>query len=719
VTWVAPTVGDGPSVTGYTLYERVTYSMSDVAASSGVPSTVLQTMLSEDTDTVVVDTVAYDGSSSTAVSTSLSGLSGGVSYDYVVAARSAAGEGERSTALSVSTSPPAPGSLDSVSQTTSSITLSWSAPVVTTGSAVTGYNVYIDDGSSGTPGSVPVSCGVADALSTTCTASGLTGGVSYSFEVSALSTTGESDRSSVSAMSTAPAAVAGSMAFSSVTTTSMDLAWTAPSGATPTGYIVYRDDGDSATPSIVVFEGDALTATASGLTGGTSYSYTVAALSAAGVGDVSGVSTQSTSPAAPLGLSSVTQTSTSITLSWSASVEASGGSAVTSYKVYRNDGSSASAALSSSAAHTTADGTTTSATLSDLSAGLLYSFAVSAVSAAGEGDQSSVLAQSSSPGAPASGPTSLHQTSTSISLDWSAPASDGLSGEDASGYRLYNVAGTSAVLLYAGPETAYEQVGLTASTSYEYAVSAVSDAGESPSTSPLVQSTAPGAVSSLISTHQSSTTIMLDWDAPSASASGQAVTGYRVYQRVVHELNDLMGGDVPDAVLAHFFGDVFDEYVVWSEDTLVYDGADDTVTAVEVSTLTGGTLYEFVVAPLSLAGEGAKGTSVVQSTAPAAPGTPSAFGATTSSITVGVPNVAVVSGQAVTSYRVYRDDGLGGTSSPSVLAGSADAAADGAETNVDLQALAAGRTYRLAAVAVSAAGESPLSTVISASTLSP
>ena len=125
------------------------------------------------------------------------------------------------------------------------------------------------------------------------------------------------------------------MTFSSVTTTSMDLEWTAPSGATPTGYIVYRDDGDSATPSIVVFEGDALTATASGLTGGTSYSYMVAALSAAGVGDVSGVSTQSTSPAAPLELSSVTQTSTSITLSWSASVVASGGSAVTSYKVYR------------------------------------------------------------------------------------------------------------------------------------------------------------------------------------------------------------------------------------------------------------------------------------------------------------------------------------------------------------------------------------------------
>merc|ERR1711871_1888187 len=641
VSWVAPDVGTGPAVTGYTLYERVTHSLADVAGASGVPTSALQIMLSEDTDSVVVDTVAYDGSASTAVTTTLSGLSGGVSYDYVVAARSSAGEGVRSSALSVSTSPPAPGSVASVSQTTSSITLSWSAPVVTTGSAVTGYNVYINDGSNADPSTV-VSCG-GDALSTTCTASGLTGGVSYRFQVSALSTTGESDRSSVLTQLTAPAEVAAdSVTFGSITMTSMVLTWSAPSGTAATGYIVYRDDGDDQTPSIVAFEGAALTATVSGLTGGTSYNYMVAALSEAGVGDVSGVSRQSTSPASPLGLSSDTQTSTSITLSWSASV-VSGGSAVTSYNVYRNDGSSAAAALSSTAAHTTTDGSTTTATLSQLSPGLLYSFAVSAVSDAGEGEQSSILAQSSSPGAPASGPTSVHQTSTSISLEWSAPASDGSSGADATGYRLYSIAdGVDPQVLYAGPATAYEQADLTAGTSYSYAVSAVSDAGESPSTASIVQSTAPSAPTALVSTHQSSTTIMLDWEAPTPLSD--PLTGYRVYQRVTHELNALMGGDVPDAVLAHFFGDVFDDFVVWNEDTQVYDGAGNTATAIEISGLSSGTVYEFVVAPLSLAGEGAKGDSVVQSTAPAAPDTPVAFDATSSSITVGVPSVAVPSG---------------------------------------------------------------------------
>merc|ERR1711871_603796 len=594
VSWVAPDVGTGPAVTGYTLYERVTHSLADVAGASGVPTSALQIMLSEDTDSVVVDTVAYDGSASTAVSTSLSGLRGGVSYDFVVAARSSAGEGVRSAAVSVSTSPPAPGSLESVTQTTSSITLSWSAPLVSTGSAVTGYKVYMDDGITGVPSSV-VSCGGA-ALETMCTASGLTGGVSYSFEVSALSTTGESDTSSVLTQATSPAAVAGSMTFSSVTMTSMVLTWTAPSGATPTGYIVCRDDGDSSampTPSIVVFEGDALTATASGLTGGTSYTYMVAALSESGVGDASGLSTQSTSPAAPLDLSSVTQTSTSISLSWSASV-VSGGSAVTSYNVYRNDGSSVDAPVSGTAALTTSDGSTTEATLSDLSPGLLYSFAVSAVSDAGEGELSSVLAQSSSPGAHASGPTSVHQTSTSISLEWSAPASDGSSGADATGYRLYSIAdGVDPQVLYAGPATAYEQADLTAGTSYSYAVSAVSDAGESPSTASIVQSTAPSAPTGLSSSDWTTTSFDVAWVVPDVG-TGPAVTGYTLYERVTYEMADVAAASgVPSSALQTMLSEDTDTVVV---DTVAYDGRGITAVSTSLSGLSGGVSYDYVVA---------------------------------------------------------------------------------------------------------------------------
>merc|ERR1719443_2207002 len=94
--------------------------------------------------------------------------------------------------------------------------------------------------------------------------------------------------------------------------------------------------------------------------------------------------------------------------------------------------------------------------------GKLYEFAVSAVSAAGEGELSSELSQSSAPGAPAA-PTSTLQTSTSISLSWSAPSSDSASGEDATRYRVYDVGGsTPDTPLYDGVGTVYEQTGLTA-----------------------------------------------------------------------------------------------------------------------------------------------------------------------------------------------------------------------------------------------------------------
>ena len=165
--------------------------------------------------------MVYDGRSDSTASATLSGLSGGVEYAYVVATMSSAGEGDRSTALSASTSPPAPTDLSSVSQTTSSISLSWTAPASVGGAAVTGYTVYIDDGASGAIDSV-VSCGGVDALSTTCEATGLTGGTEYKFEVLATSAARESDRSAALAQSTSPAAV-GAITFSDMKMESMVL----------------------------------------------------------------------------------------------------------------------------------------------------------------------------------------------------------------------------------------------------------------------------------------------------------------------------------------------------------------------------------------------------------------------------------------------------------------------------------------------------------------
>ena len=105
----------------------------------------------------------------------------------------------------------------------------------------------------------------------------------------------------------------------------------------------------------------------------------------------------STSPAAVSGLSSVAQTTSSISLSWDA-VVASGGEEVTGYIVYRSDG--AGGADHSTVAYNGTGSTEATATVAEQEGGRLYSFVVSGVSAAGEGDLSAeAFAQSTSPGA--------------------------------------------------------------------------------------------------------------------------------------------------------------------------------------------------------------------------------------------------------------------------------------------------------------------------------
>ena len=107
---------------------------------------------------------------------------------------------DRSASLDVSTAAPAPTARTSVSQTTTGMELSWTAPEVSSGEAVTGYKVYRDDGA-GT-GSVDVVAYDSrenrrrlrvDVVQ--CERSDWRSDIRY--QVSALSLAGESDRSAV------------------------------------------------------------------------------------------------------------------------------------------------------------------------------------------------------------------------------------------------------------------------------------------------------------------------------------------------------------------------------------------------------------------------------------------------------------------------------------------------------------------------------------------
>ena len=416
-----------------------------------------------------VYTERYEGSSTVAI---MSSLESGRLYTYVVSAMSDAGESDVSEEMSASTAPGLVTGVASTHQTSVSISLSWSASAVSTGSAVAGYKVYsrvlhapgLGSGSAGGSGGAidHVSSGDGDAMAIdtlvydgrtdsetatdrTTELNNLAGGTKYTYLVGAVSSSGESDRSAALEVSTCAPAPSGLVSVSQ-TTTGTVLLWNAPamgSGSAVTGYVVYRNSGVGTSVDVVACNGrlDVTTSCAvSGLSGGVEYSYQVTALSSAGESDRSVAMESSTAPAQISGVSSSVQTTSSITLTWSAPTAEGAGQEATGYIVYRNDGLGGTSM--STVGYDGRGVDVPTGVISGLVGGREYEFVVSGLSAGGEGDVSAVLHQSTSPAAPTALRSTL-QTTTSIALAWSAPVTeDGASA--VTGYILYRNDGSEA-----------------------------------------------------------------------------------------------------------------------------------------------------------------------------------------------------------------------------------------------------------------------------------
>ena len=269
--------------------------------------------------------------------------------------------------------------------------------------------------------------------------------------------------------------------------------------------------------------------TVTGLSVNTTYYFKVlATTTTGGISSLSSSVQQATLnivPNAPTGLLASSITSTGLTLSWTAPV-GNGGSAVTSYNIYKSTDNTTFTVDSSS--------NTTSKAITGLSVNTTYYFKVTAVNSQGEGAQSSGLQQATLnivPGVP----TSLIASdisSTSLTLSWTAPVGNG--GSVVTSYNIYKSTDNSTFTVDSSSNTTSKAItNLSVYTTYYFKVTAVNSQGEGSYSNNLMQktlSTVPDPVTDLSGIAVSYSKIDLSWNAPLfTGGTGIDISGYNLH----------------------------------------------------------------------------------------------------------------------------------------------------------------------------------------------
>lgn len=261
LTWTAPTSTGGAAISSYAIQYSTNGGTSWTNAST--------------------DPASIGGGTLTATVT---GLTNGTSYIFRVRASNFNGAGlwSASSAPVVPRTVPGAPTITTVAAGNASAVVRWMAPASDGGAAVTGYRVAAHTLVSGSWVASGQQCAAGGSASS-CTVTGLTNGIEYRFGVFATNVAGEGARSSLSGgaipveAASAPAPVTGTVGDRSVL-----LSWSVPSslgGGTLVRYEIRRsDDGGQVWSSPTTVAPGSTSATVNELTNGSSYVFSVVAV---------------------------------------------------------------------------------------------------------------------------------------------------------------------------------------------------------------------------------------------------------------------------------------------------------------------------------------------------------------------------------------------------------------------------------------------------------
>ena len=339
-----------------------------------------------------------------------------------------------------------------------------------------------------------------------------------------------------------------------------------------TEYRVYRGIASGSETLYASVNASTLNFTDTNVSNGVAYYYYVTAVNELGESEpsneVSAVPCAVPSP--PRNLTAIAGNA-SVTLSWEPPAD-DGGMAVTNYTIYYGT-------ISVNYTMNMTVGNITSYTITGLTNGQRYYFAVSAINEVGESEKSNEV--SAVPCTVPSAPQNLTAVAgnRNVTLTWEPPADNG--SMSVTNYTVYygTTPGNYTNNITVGNITSYTITGLINGQRYYFAVSAFNAVGESEKSNEVsaVPCTVPSAPQNLTAVAGNGN-VTLTWQPP-ADNGGSPITGYRIY-----------------------YGTSAGNYTV--------NITVGNVTAYTITNLTNGQKYYFSVSAINGGGEGAKSNEV-------------------------------------------------------------------------------------------------------------